>query len=191
MAEPAGQHHEVKAGEVGGFLDQVLVSVADNFEAEVKMRGKIKSAMTYPVVVFIVAINVKIRDGKVANRPVYVALAVTCEGRREILGVWAGEAPSVTCGQVGEGAKYWLHVLTEIKNRGVNDVLMVVCDGLTGLPEAIEATWPATSVQTSSIDTGRWRDGLAGHRATGRGPMQTCAFEAPMQTCPFRWRAGR
>src|SRR3954466_10007282 len=60
----------------------------------------------YPVI-FIDAINVKIRDGKVANRPVYVALAVTCEGRRDILGLWAGEAPSVVGGQVGEGAKYW------------------------------------------------------------------------------------
>jgi putative transposase len=104
----------------------------------------------YPVV-FIDAINVKIRDGKVANRPIYVALAVTCEGRREILGLWAGEAPSVTGGQVGEGAKYWLHVLTEIKNRGVNDVLMVVCDGLTGLPDAITAVWPATITQTCVV----------------------------------------
>src|SRR5690349_20866812 len=103
----------------------------------------------YPVV-FIDAINVKIRDGKVANRPVYVALAVTCEGRRDILGLGAGEAPSVTGGQVGEGAKYWLHVLTEIKNRGVSDVLMVVCDGLTGLPDAIAAVWPQTITQTSS-----------------------------------------
>jgi putative transposase len=82
----------------------------------------------YPVV-FIDAIHVKIRDGQVANRPIYVALAVTCEGHRDILGLWAGEG--------GEGAKYWLHVLTELKNRGVADVLMVVCDGLTGLPDAI------------------------------------------------------
>src|SRR3954463_9007052 len=104
----------------------------------------------YPVV-FIDAINVKIRDGKVANRPVYVALAVTCEGRRDILGLWAGEAPSVVGGQVGEGAKYWLHVLTEIKNRGVNDVLMVVCDGLTGLPDAISAVWPQTITQTCVV----------------------------------------
>src|ERR671912_3077907 len=104
----------------------------------------------YPVV-FIDAINVKIRDGKVANRPVYVALAVTCEGRRDILGLWAGEAGSVTGGQVGEGAKYWLHVLTEIKNRGVGDVLMVVCDGLTGLPDAISAVWPQTITQTCVI----------------------------------------
>jgi transposase-like protein len=104
----------------------------------------------YPVV-FIDAINVKIRDGKVANRPIYVALAVTCEGRRDILGLWAGEAPSVTGGQVGEGAKYWLHVLTEIKNRGVNDVLMVVCDGLTGLPDAIANVWPQTITQTCVV----------------------------------------
>ncbi len=82
----------------------------------------------YPVV-FIDAINVKIRDGQVANRPIYVALAVTVEGHRDILGLWAGDG--------GEGAKYWLHVLTELKNRGVADVLMVVCDGLTGLPDAI------------------------------------------------------
>src|SRR5215475_3973909 len=62
----------------------------------------------YPVI-FIDAIHVKIRDGQVANRPIYVALAVTCEGHRDILGLWAGEG--------GEGAKYWLHVLTELKNR--------------------------------------------------------------------------
>ncbi|SEP51989.1 Transposase (or an inactivated derivative) [Amycolatopsis saalfeldensis] len=96
----------------------------------------------YPVI-FIDAIHVKIRDGKVANRPIYVALAVTCEGRRDILGLWAGGG--------GEGAKYWLHVLTELKNRGVADVLMVVCDGLTGLPESIAAVWPATITQTCVV----------------------------------------
>jgi len=104
----------------------------------------------YPVI-FIDAINVKIRDGKVANRPIYVALAVTSEGRRDILGLWAGEAPSVTGAPGGEGAKYWLHVLTEIKNRGVGDVLMVVCDGLIGLPDAISAVWPATITQTCVV----------------------------------------
>jgi len=96
----------------------------------------------YPVI-FIDAINVKIRDGKVANRPVYVALAVTCDGHRDILGLWAGDG--------GEGAKYWLHVLTEIKNRGVNDVLMVVCDGLSGLPDAVTATWAQTITQTCVV----------------------------------------
>jgi len=96
----------------------------------------------YPVI-FIDAIHVKIRDGQVANRPIYVALAVTCEGRRDILGLWAGDG--------GEGAKYWLHVLTELKNRGVADVLMVVCDGLTGLPDAITAVWEQTITQTCIV----------------------------------------
>jgi transposase-like protein len=96
----------------------------------------------YPVV-FIDAIHVKIRDGQVANRPIYVALAVTCEGHRDILGLWAGTG--------GEGAKYWLHVLTELKNRGVADVLMVVCDGLAGLPEAIATAWPRAVTQTCIV----------------------------------------
>ncbi len=96
----------------------------------------------YPVV-FIDAINVKIRDGQVANRPIYVALAVTCEGHRDILGLWAGDG--------GEGAKHWLAVLTELRNRGVADVLMLVCDGLKGLPEAVEQVWPRTVVQTCVV----------------------------------------
>ena len=96
----------------------------------------------YPVI-FIDAINVKIRDGQVANRPIYVALAVTVDGRRDILGLWAGDG--------GEGAKYWLQVLTEIRNRGVQDVCMVVCDGLSGLPDAIETVWPRALTQTCVI----------------------------------------
>jgi putative transposase len=99
-----------------------------------------------PTVIFIDAIHVKIRDGKVANRPIYVALAVTCEGRRDILGLWAGDPAAG-----GEGAKYWLHVLTEVRNRGVNDVLVIVCDGLTGLPDAVGAVWPATITQTCVV----------------------------------------
>jgi transposase-like protein len=96
----------------------------------------------YPVI-FIDAINVKIRDGKVANRPIYVALAVTCEGHRDILGLWAGDG--------GEGAKHWLHVLTELKNRGVRDVFFLVCDGLKGLPEVVATVWPQTIVQTCVV----------------------------------------
>jgi transposase-like protein len=96
----------------------------------------------YPVV-FIDCIHVKVRDGQVANRPIYIALAVTTEGNRDILGLWAGDG--------GEGAKYWLQVLTEIKNRGVGDVLMVVCDGLTGLPDAVNTVWKDTIVQTCVV----------------------------------------
>jgi transposase-like protein len=132
----------------------------------------------YPVI-FIDALVVKIRDGQVTNRPVYVVVGVTVNGERDILGLWAGDG--------GEGAKFWLSVLTDLKNRGVADVCMVVCDGLRGLPESITTTWSFAQVQTSSMHTSGRRDGLAGHRATGRGPMQTCAFEVRMQTCPSRW----
>lgn len=93
----------------------------------------------YPVI-FIDALVVKIRDGQVANRPVYAAIGVTVDGKRDILGLWVGTG--------GEGAKFWLQVLTEIKNRGVDDACIVVCDGLKGLPESIEATWPLAIVQT-------------------------------------------
>src|SRR3954447_3913603 len=96
----------------------------------------------YPVV-FIDAIVVKVRDGQVVNRPVYVAIGVSCSGERDILGLWAGDG--------GEGAKFWLAVLTEIKNRGTNDVCIVVCDGLKGLPEAITTVWDRAIVQTCVI----------------------------------------
>ena len=98
----------------------------------------------YPVI-FIDCVHVKIREGNVANRPIYVALAVTVNGTREILGLWAGEHGD------GEGAKYWLRVLSEIKNRGVADVCLVVCDGLKGLPEAIGEVWPAAITQTCVV----------------------------------------
>jgi transposase-like protein len=98
----------------------------------------------YPVI-FVDAINVKIRDGNVANRPIYLALGVTVDGERDILGMWAGEHGD------GEGAKFWLRVLTEIKNRGVTDVCMLVCDGLKGLPDAVTSVWDQTVVQTCIV----------------------------------------
>jgi transposase-like protein len=98
----------------------------------------------YPVV-FIDAIHVKIRDGQVANRPIYVALAVTVDGHRDILGLWAGEHGD------GEGSKFWLRVLPDIKNRGTRDVCIVVCDGLKGLPDAVTTVWPKTVVQTCIV----------------------------------------
>ena len=96
-------------------------------------------------VIFIESVNVKIREGNMANRPIYVALAVTCEGTRDILGLWAGEHGD------GEGAKFWMRVLSEIKNRGTKDCLIAVCDGLKGLPEAVTTVWPQTIVQTCIV----------------------------------------
>jgi putative transposase len=97
----------------------------------------------YPVLL-IDAIVVKIRDGQVANRPVYVVMGVNLDGERDVLGMWVGPAG-------GEGAKFWMTVLTELRNRGVGDAFIVCCDGLKGLPEAIRATWLHADVQTCVV----------------------------------------
>jgi len=93
--------------------------------------------------IFVDAIVVKVRDGQVANRPIYAAIGVSLDGERDILGLWAGQG--------GEGAKFWMSVLTDLRNRGVKDVFFVVCDGLKGLPEVVSNVWPATIVQTCII----------------------------------------
>lgn len=93
--------------------------------------------------VFIDAIVVKIRDGQVANRPIYAAIGVTLAGEKDVLGLWAGTG--------GEGAKFWMSVLVDLKNRGVKDVFFLVCDGLKGLPEVVGNVWPLTTVQTCVI----------------------------------------
>src|ERR1700753_1940128 len=78
----------------------------------------------YPVI-FVDALVVKVRDGQVRNTPYYVVMGVTVNGERDILGIWSG-------GDGGEGARFWLQIFTELKNRGVEDVLIAVCDGLKG-----------------------------------------------------------
>ncbi|HEY2087182.1 MAG TPA: IS256 family transposase [Mycobacterium sp.] len=93
--------------------------------------------------IFIDAIVVKVRDGQVASRPFYAAIGVTLAGERDILGLWAGTG--------GEGAKFWMSVLTDLRNRGVKDVFFVVCDGLKGLPEVVGNVWPQAIVQTCII----------------------------------------
>ena len=93
----------------------------------------------YPVI-FIDALMVKIRDGVVTNRAVYVAIGIDCEGAKQVLGLWIGPT-------TGESAKFWLSVLSELKGRGVADVCIVCCDGLTGLPDAIGVVWPQATVQ--------------------------------------------
>jgi hypothetical protein len=127
-------------------------------------------------VLFIDAIGVKIRDGQVSNRPIYVAIGVTVAGHRDILGLWAGDG--------GEGAKFWLGVLTDIKNRGVQDVCIVVCDGLKGLPESITTTW--SLAQSAGVHPPPREEhlpvclpqGLGGHSAA------TCHRSTPRRTSP-------
>ena len=97
----------------------------------------------YPVLL-IDAIMIKVRDAQVANRPVYVAIGVNLDGERDVLGMWLGPTG-------GEGAKQWMTMLTELRNRGIADALIVCCDGLKGLPDAIRVTWPDATVQTCVV----------------------------------------
>jgi putative transposase len=111
---------------------------------------------SYPLV-FFDALQVKIRDeGLVRNKAVYIALGVQADGTKDILGLWIENS---------EGAKFWLRVMNELKNRGVSDVLIAVVDGLKGFPEAINAVFPQTVVQTCivhlirhSMDFASWKD---------------------------------
>ena len=126
----------------------------------------------YPIV-YIDALVIKVRtQGVVSNRPAYLAIGVDVDGRKHVLGVWLGDG--------GEGAKFWLSVLTEIRNRGAADVLFVCCDGLKGLPDAIEATWPHAIVQTCTVHLIRasirycsWKDRK--HIANALRPIYTAA----------------
>jgi hypothetical protein len=150
------------------------------------------SIRVYPVL-FIDAIVVKVRDGQVVNRPVYVVIGVTVNGERDILGLWAGDG--------GEGAKFWLAVLTEIKNRGVEDVCLVVCDGLKGLPESITTTWSFAQVQTCiqppdpQYRAGQEDPRTGDHAGKGPSPKRTspampgrtssCRKPTPKRTLPI------
>lgn len=96
----------------------------------------------YPVI-FLDALVVKVRDqNRVVNRHAHIAVGVDTEGVKHVLGIWV---------QAAEGAKFWASVCAQLANRGLRDVLIVCCDGLTGFPEAIEATWPGSLVQTCVV----------------------------------------
>jgi putative transposase len=138
--------------------------------------------------VFIDAIMVKVRDGQVANRPVYAAIGVSLAGEKDILGLWAGTG--------GEGAKFWMSVLTDLRNRGVTDVFFVVCDGLKGLPEVVGNVWPLAIVQTCIVHLIRNTFRLASRRdwdALKRGvkPIYTAvnaaAARAALDELAERW----
>ena len=139
---------EVSPDLISTVTDAVLETVAE-------WQNRPLEAM-YPLV-FFDALRVKIRDeGLVRNKAVYVALGVTPDGTKDILGLWI---------ETSEGAKFWLRVMNELKNRGVEDVLIAVVDGLKGFPEAINAVFPQTVVQTcivhlirNSMDFASWKD---------------------------------
>lgn len=157
----------------GMTVRDVQAHLADAYQVEVspELVSKITDAVlpelrawqsrpldaVYPVV-YLDAIVVKVRsDHVVVNRPVYIALGVDVDGAKHVLGLWLGKG--------GEGAKFWLGVCTELRNRGVADILIACCDGLSGFADAIETVWPATTVQTcvvhlirNSIKYCSWKD---------------------------------
>ncbi len=138
-------------GEIAAHFDQIYgASVSKETISRItdKVIEEMQTWVARPLepiyaAVFIDAIMVKVRDGQVANRPVYAAIGVTLGGEKDVLGLWAGTG--------GEGAKFWMSVLTDLRNRGVKDTFFVVCDGLKGLPEVVGNVWPQTIVQTCII----------------------------------------
>jgi transposase-like protein len=142
----------------------------------------------YPVLL-IDAIFIKVRDAQVANRPVYVAIGVNLDGERDVLGMWLGPTG-------GEGAKQWMTMLTDLRNRGIADALIVCCDGLKGLPDAVRAIWPKATVQTCVVHLIRnslryasktdWQPIARGLRAIYTAPTVEAA-EAEFDTFSQRW----
>jgi len=151
--------------EIQGFLVEsygtevspdLISTVTDGVLAEVTAWQARPLEAVYPVV-FFDALRVKIReDNVVRNKAVYLALGVRRDGSREILGLWI---------ETTEGAKFWMKVFNDLKTRGVNDILIAVTDGLTGMPAALAAVFPRTTLQTcivhlirNSLDYASWKD---------------------------------
>jgi len=127
----------------GAEVSSTLVSrVTDAVLEDIEDWRSRKLDPVYPIV-YLDGLVVKVKtDGLVDNRTVYIALGVNMDGKKEVLGLWMSGS---------EGAKFWLHVITELKNRGLEDILVACCDGLKGFPEAIEAVFPQTVVQTCIV----------------------------------------
>src|SRR5688500_4283197 len=135
------QHHLART--LGTELSHDTISnITDAVLEEVKAWQSRPLEEIYPIV-YLDALVVKVRDGhQVRNKAAHIAVGVDVDGIKHVLGIWV---------QTVEGAKFWAGVLAELRNRGVQDVLIACCDGLTGFPEAIEATWPKAVVQTCVV----------------------------------------
>jgi putative transposase len=134
-------HHLART--LGTELSHDTIStITDGVLEEVKAWQARPLEEIYPII-YLDALVVKVRDGhQVRNKAAHIAVGVDLDGVKHVLGIWV---------QASEGAKFWAGVCAELRNRGVRDVLIVCCDGLTGFPEAVEATWPAASVQTCTV----------------------------------------
>ena len=134
----------------------LISTITDEVLEEVTQWQQRPLEAMYPIVYFD-ALRLKIRDeGTVKNKAVYLALGIRADGRKEVLGLWIEQT---------EGAKFWLKVFNELKNRGLDDILIAVVDGLRGFPEAIEAVYPQAQIQTcivhlirNSTTLASWKD---------------------------------
>jgi transposase-like protein len=135
------QHH--LATTIGTELSHETISkITDEIAEEVMAWQRRPLEALYPVI-YLDALTVKVRDGAhVINKSAHIAVGVDMDGIKHVLGIWI---------QATEGAKFWAGVCADLANRGIGDVLIVCCDGLTGLAEAIEATWKQTTVQTCTV----------------------------------------
>ena len=124
----------------GVDVSPMLISrVTDRIEVQVREWQNRRLDSTYPIVFFDgIAVNVRGSDGRVSRHTIYVALGINMAGHKELLGLWIN---------VTEGAKFWLSCLTDLKNRGLDDIFVVCVDGLTGFPDAIRAVYPQAKVQ--------------------------------------------
>lgn len=135
VSDIQSQLHEMYGVNVSTSL---ISTVTDAVMSEVKTWQSRPLERVYPIL-YLDCIVVKVREDKrIINKSVYLALAVNTEGQKELLGMWISQ---------NEGAKFWLNVLTELKNRGLEDIIIACVDGLTGFPEAIEAVYPQAKVQ--------------------------------------------
>ena len=135
------QHH--LAATLGTELSHETISKVTDAVAEEVIAWQTRPLEAFYPVIYLDALMVKIRDGAhVSNRAAHIAVGVDMDGIKHVLGIWI---------QASEGAKFWAGVCAELANRGVKDVLIVCCDGLTGFPEAIETTWREAMVQTCVV----------------------------------------
>ena len=168
VREITGHLQEIYGLEVSPDL---ISTVTDEVLAEVEQWQHRPLEAMYPIVYFD-ALRLKIRhEGTVKNKAVYLALGIRADGRKEVLGLWIEQT---------EGAKFWLKVFNELKNRGLQDILIAVVDGLRGFPEAIEAVYPEAQIQTcivhlirNSLNLASWKDRKA--LATGLKPIYQAA----------------
>lgn len=123
---------------------EVISNITDKIVEE-QQAWSSRPLQSHYVAVFVDAIHVKVRDGAVANRPFYAAIGVDLRGHRDVLGIWAGTPGA------GESSKFWISILTELKNRGVADIFYLVCDGLKGMPDSVNAVFTDTIVQTCVV----------------------------------------